>query len=160
MRRALNQLEAAGGATGQSGAQAASRTGETMLVTLTTGQLTALVRTAVQEALAEQVDGALAPALLDRQGLGQALGCSLATVDRMRREAGFPELRVGDAARFELAEVLAWLRNREPPAVSAESSAAANPDKHGEMPSNTNGFSHENSAMADDHTAATRRKSP
>jgi phage terminase Nu1 subunit (DNA packaging protein) len=100
-----------------------------------------------------------APTLLDRQGLGQALGCSLATVDRLRREVGFPELRVGDGARFELDAVLAWLRNREPSADTAEGSAAPNPEKHVRMPSNTNGFSHGNSAMAADRTAASKRKS-
>jgi hypothetical protein len=33
-------------------------------------------------------------------------------VDRLRAE-GMPELRVGDAPRFELAAVLAWLKERQ-----------------------------------------------
>lgn len=120
---------------------------DAMIVTLTAGQLAALVRDAVQEALAEQYQVGTVPVLHDRQGLGQTLGCSLATVDRMRREAGFPELRVGDAARFELAEVLAWLRNRQPSAEGAESRKSRDLGKHAENDSNATRFRHRNSGM-------------
>jgi hypothetical protein len=51
--------------------------------------------------------------LLDRRGLAQALDVGVDTVDRMRGE-GMPELRVGDAPRFELERVLEWLRGRRP----------------------------------------------
>ena len=47
--------------------------------------------------------------LLDRQQLADALSVSRATVDRMRKELGFPAHRVGDAPRFILSEVRHWL---------------------------------------------------
>jgi hypothetical protein len=52
-----------------------------------------------------------APTLLDRTQLAKALGCSLPTVDRLRRQ-GAPQFLLGDAPRFELDAVLAWLRTR------------------------------------------------
>lgn len=52
-----------------------------------------------------------APALLDRGGLAQALGCSLHHIDVLRRE-GCPRVHLGDAERFERARVLEWLRAR------------------------------------------------
>lgn len=61
--------------------------------------------------VAESAPGPHAPALLDRGGLAKALGVSLASLDRLRAD-GLPELRLGDAPRFELAAVLAWLRAR------------------------------------------------
>jgi hypothetical protein len=48
----------------------------------------------------------------DRRGLAEFLGCSVDTVDRLRRE-GLPRIRVGDVERFERKPVLAWLRGRE-----------------------------------------------
>jgi hypothetical protein len=53
----------------------------------------------------------VAPTLLTRGGLAQALSCSEKHIDRLRHE-GMPELRVGDSPRFEIAEVLRWLRAR------------------------------------------------
>lgn len=76
-----------------------------MAVTLTRGQLAALVSAAVAEALGAQA----APALLDRQRLAKALGCSAGHIDKMRK-AGLPSLRLIEAVRFELPAVLAWLR--------------------------------------------------
>lgn len=55
---------------------------------------------------------ATAPALLDRAGLAKSLGTSLATVDRLRAEPGFPQLKLGDSPRFETERVVAWLRAR------------------------------------------------
>ena len=52
-----------------------------------------------------------APALVDRAGTAAALGVSLATVDRLRL-AGCPVIWVCGAPRFEIADVLAWLRSR------------------------------------------------
>lgn len=52
-----------------------------------------------------------APTLRDRRGLAEALHVGVDTVDRLRRD-GCPELTVGDAPRFELDRVLAWLRER------------------------------------------------
>lgn len=89
-----------------------ARNDSTTLVVITTGELGELIRERVALALAEHDQGASAPALLDRRGLALALGCGLDTIDRLRRE-GCPELRVGDAPRFALTDVLAWLRGRE-----------------------------------------------
>ena len=52
------------------------------------------------------------PVLLDRRGMARALLCSTATLDAMRQEEGFPEVRLLDAPRFELPLVLDWLRRR------------------------------------------------
>lgn len=72
---------------------------------------TAIVREAVRAELAESAPAPpSAAALVDREGLAKALGVSLASLDRMRKEAGFPELRVCDAPRFILADVLGHLR--------------------------------------------------
>lgn len=86
---------------------------DSMVVTLTVTELRELVRSEVDSALAEALAGARKPpALLSRAALADALGISLPTVDRMRREQGFPKVRVGDVHKFELAAVLAWLRRR------------------------------------------------
>lgn len=50
--------------------------------------------------------------MLDRRGLAHALAVGVDTVDRLRRD-GCPELTVGDSPRFELEQVIAWLRGRE-----------------------------------------------
>lgn len=82
----------------------------TALVVLTPEQLRELVTEAVSAALAEhQPVGS--PRLLDRQVLAEMLGCSLPTLDKLRSE-GLPEVRVGDAPRFEREAVLEWLRAR------------------------------------------------
>jgi hypothetical protein len=54
--------------------------------------------------------GVTAPRLLDRKGLAEVLSISPAALDRLRGEPSFPELRIGDAPRFELDRVLEWLR--------------------------------------------------
>lgn len=81
------------------------------LVLVTPAELAALVRGAVDAALAER-EPDVGPVLLDRSGLARALGCSVATVNRLRLEPDFPELRLVDAPRFVLADVLAWLSAR------------------------------------------------
>lgn len=94
------------------------------------------------DAVAERLEGSLAalldeaagrrqaPALLDRRGLADALGCGCDTIDRLRRE-GCPELTVGDAPRFELGKVLEWLRTRR---GGADGSEGAGPLKTGGTP--------------------------
>jgi hypothetical protein len=82
------------------------------VVVVSPEQLREVVRAAVAEVLEHHHAASTEPALLDRAGLARALGVSAPTVDRMRAE-GAPELRVGDSPRFELAAVLAWLRERE-----------------------------------------------
>jgi hypothetical protein len=74
--------------------------------TVTRGELGRMVREAVEGALAERQ---APPALLDREGLGLALGCSSSQVDKMRR-AGMPCVRIGDSPRIELERCLGWLR--------------------------------------------------
>lgn len=81
------------------------------LALLTPEQIRALVSEAVATALAERQPVA-SPCLLARQALAEMLGCSLPTVDKLRAE-GLPELRVGDAPRFEREAVLGWLRARD-----------------------------------------------
>lgn len=62
--------------------------------------------------LTEESDAGLpSPAAVDRVGLGKALGVSVATIDRMRL-AGAPVIWVCDSPRFEVAAVIAWLRER------------------------------------------------
>jgi hypothetical protein len=80
------------------------------VVVMTPEAVSALVKTAVSEALTEQRED-VCPALLDRNGLAQALGCSPSQVDRLRR-GGLPFIRLGDVPRFELARCLEWLRQR------------------------------------------------
>lgn len=76
--------------------------------TVTRGELASMVGQAVREAVREAL-GQDAPALLDREALALALGCSAGFVDKLRRQ-GMPHLRLGDSPRFELARCLAWLR--------------------------------------------------
>lgn len=61
---------------------------------------------AVAEALAAH-DGR--PALLDRTALARALTCSPSHVDNLRKR-GLPTVLLGEAKRFDLAAVLAWLQ--------------------------------------------------
>lgn len=69
--------------------------------------LESVVTTALERVLEQRQ----APALHDRQSLARELRCGVDTIDKLRRE-GMPELRVGDAPRFELGAVLAYLRAR------------------------------------------------
>ncbi len=64
------------------------------------------------ESSADDFEAPMVRALLDRQGLARALGVSLGSLDRLRKQAGFPELRLGDSARFELDAVVGWVRGR------------------------------------------------
>jgi hypothetical protein len=48
--------------------------------------------------------------LLDREGCAQWLQVSTATLDGLRKKAGFPERRLGDLPRFEPEAVMAWIR--------------------------------------------------
>jgi hypothetical protein len=82
------------------------------VVVLTPEQLDALLEAAVDRARLATTPANDAPsALLDRTGLAKALQCSLPSIDRLRRE-GLPQLTIGDAPRFEIDAVLAWLRAR------------------------------------------------
>lgn len=52
-----------------------------------------------------------APALLTRDAIAFELSISPSQLDRLRAQ-GLPTLRVAGMPRFELADVLAWLRAR------------------------------------------------
>jgi len=78
--------------------------------TVSRGELAELVRGAAALAVREALgDGLPTPALLDREGLSIALGCSGSLVDKLRRR-GMPHLRLGDSPRFELERCLEWIR--------------------------------------------------
>lgn len=79
------------------------------IVMLTPEELSDLVKRAVSEALGTANDAH--PALLDRNGLAGALGCSASLVDKLRKD-GMPTVQLGGTPRFELEACLAWLRGR------------------------------------------------
>lgn len=74
-------------------------------------ELQAMIRQAVDAALAEHSEAAQAPLLVSRQEMARALGVGVDTLDKLRRE-GMPEILVGDMPRFHSATVLAWLQSR------------------------------------------------
>lgn len=76
------------------------------LVVIPTAALKGIVSEAVSAALLEHAG---TPALLDRAALARALTCSPAHVDNLRKK-GLPTVFVGEAPRFVLSDVLAWLR--------------------------------------------------
>jgi excisionase family DNA binding protein len=84
---------------------------DALAVTLTAEQLRGLMREAVVDVL-EQEGPTLCPVLLTRQQTAQALGCSLATLQKLVAD-GCPFVRLGESPRFELARVLEWLRERD-----------------------------------------------
>jgi hypothetical protein len=99
--------------------------------------LASRVADAVAERIAEQLTQttpAKSPTLLDRRQLAQALGVCADSVDRLRRESGFPELRVGDAPRFELDRVLEYLRGKSSKSLAANSNAENNVQELAEEP--------------------------
>jgi hypothetical protein len=71
----------------------------------------AILEPRLAEVIAAAIAAHHAPKLLDRRGLAHALNIGVDTVDRLRRE-GCPSLLVGDAPRFELDQVIQWLRGR------------------------------------------------
>lgn len=83
--------------------------------TLTRGELSALVRGAVSEALAQGGR----ELLIDKQILADRLGCSVAHVDNLRKR-GLPTVLVGQSVRFEPGAVVAWLREHSAPPGAGE----------------------------------------
>ncbi len=87
------------------------------VVTLTEPQLVDLLRQAAQDGataalIAHAEQAAQLPRWLSRSQLGNALGISLPTVDRLTA-AGMPCTRVGSHRRYHLPAVQAWLDQRE-----------------------------------------------
>lgn len=80
------------------------------LAALPTSEVLGLFRAVVREELAAVAPSA--PALLDREGLAQALQCSAGMVDKLRKQ-GLPTVWLGESPRFVLADVLKWLRRSE-----------------------------------------------
>jgi hypothetical protein len=80
------------------------------LIDLDEADLKRIIGVVVEERLAE-LRGAEVSPLVDRNGAGRLLGCSTRQIDRLVNE-GAPFLLVGDAKRFERAELLEWLRSR------------------------------------------------
>jgi hypothetical protein len=52
------------------------------------------------------------PKLLDRAGLGRAIGKSPSSIDRLVRE-GMPFIPAGAVKRFSLPDVIAWMSSRQ-----------------------------------------------
>jgi hypothetical protein len=75
--------------------------------------VSAVLREQLPELLADLTTPDRAPALLDRHGLARALSCSTGTIDKMRRQ-GMPEVRLGDSPRFDLDDVIRWLKRQQP----------------------------------------------
>jgi hypothetical protein len=79
------------------------------------------IQTAVREALQRELPAALAealdtnkpshPQLATREQCARALNISTRSLDTLRSQ-GLPTLMVLESPRFELAEVVAWLRER------------------------------------------------
>jgi hypothetical protein len=82
-----------------------------MLVQLTESEHRTIIREELAALVAELHPAKPAPALIDRQSLAEQLSICAKTLDRLRNEPEFPELRVGDSPRFELAAVLAWIKS-------------------------------------------------
>jgi hypothetical protein len=85
--------------------------------------LLALVRQAAREGAADALAGHATPSpsitpLVDRRETARALGVSPATVTRLTAE-GMPCTHVGDAGRYSLSEVRAWLDARGRQATKA-----------------------------------------
>jgi hypothetical protein len=78
-------------------------------VTLTRGELGALVEAAVERVVTARA--AERPLLLDREGLASALGCSSSHIDKLRRQ-GLPTLKFGESPRFEVDRCLEWIRKQ------------------------------------------------
>jgi hypothetical protein len=85
-------------------------------VTLTVGQLRAIVAEAVDQALDARE---AKPAILDLKGICAALSVSERTLLDLRK-AGMPHTFAGDSPRFVVSEVLDWLKAKDVRAVVAE----------------------------------------
>jgi excisionase family DNA binding protein len=81
-------------------------------VTMTRGQLRALVQDAVTAALAAAAPAPATPGkLLSVSEMAARLGVHRSKVNAMRLE-GCPAVRLGSIYRFDPAEVMVWLRTR------------------------------------------------
>ncbi len=81
------------------------------LIDMTEADLEALLDQRLAAVLVD-APSAAAPALVDRTGLAKALSCSVKTLDRLRALPGFPELVLVDSPRFDVADVVAFLKGQ------------------------------------------------
>jgi hypothetical protein len=81
----------------------------TPVVVVSPTELRELVSEAVREALGDAQPAQ--PALVDRAELGRTLGVSPSTISRLARQ-GLPTVRVGEAPRYSVPDVLEWLQAR------------------------------------------------
>src|SRR6185295_201725 len=81
------------------------------IIDLTEADLEAIIDRRLDAAIAE-LRAAPASALDDIGTLSKALCISPKTLQRLRTEPLFPELRLLDSPRFDRAEVIAWIRAR------------------------------------------------
>ncbi|HVU05223.1 MAG TPA: hypothetical protein VHE30_25920 [Polyangiaceae bacterium] len=81
------------------------------LVILRADELRDLVSAELRAALDELPTRAEEPALYDRAGIAKKLCTSVANVDKLCN-AGMPFSRLGDVKRFDLADVVAWVKSQ------------------------------------------------
>lgn len=74
------------------------------VVTLTVGELEALVERAARSALERGAE-----LLVDREGLARRLGCSASHIDALRKK-GLPTVMLGQSVRFDPGDVVRWLK--------------------------------------------------
>ena len=73
----------------------------------------AMIERAIARVLAEQETAANRHRLLtDRELAAEVLGCSVDTLQKRLIHEGLPFVPVGDMRRYDVAEVLAWLKTR------------------------------------------------
>jgi len=80
----------------------------TPAVTLTRGELRAIVRAAVRDELGPRAEAEY----LTAEEVGRMLGCTPQSVAKYSRRDGLPCVRVGTLRRFSRADVLEWLEER------------------------------------------------
>ena len=82
------------------------------LVTTDAAALAQLIADALVEPVAELLAAQRRPpALLSRADAAAALGISLPKLDALVRHRQCPHVRIGASVRFDLGEVLAWLKD-------------------------------------------------
>lgn len=74
-------------------------------------QLTDVIDEKMDQAV-ERIMAAPRARTVSRADLARVIGCSTCTVDTLRRE-GMPEFRLVDSPRFDVEDVLAWLKTRD-----------------------------------------------
>ena len=71
------------------------------------------VEAAVRRMLAERLREEHGGILLDKKGAAKALSVSVSTLDRLRREANLPAVKLDNLVLFRLAALEQWAAERE-----------------------------------------------